>query len=146
MEVTGDDGIPDAVSDDESLLRRCGKRDVRANGSVKKNAFIRTTDPLEISVNRQSYVPNPWFDIEDEPTKDHRLSLSTRAVRDLPNAEVRADKPPPYHAVIGCLLEGRAGTAVASKNDLDANEWEALVLLCEKLASQATSLGPPPER
>jgi hypothetical protein len=144
VEATGDDEVPETVGDNEPLLRRCGKKDVRADGSVKMNAFIRTTSPLEISVMRGDYIPNPWFDVEDNPSKNYRVRLSTKEVRGLPEAEVRADKPPPAHAVIGCLLEGRADTAVPSKDDMNANEWAALVRLCEKLAKQAKNLGPPP--
>lgn len=143
MDLSNDE-VPETVGDDEPLLRRCGRKDVRADGTVKKNAFIRTSFPLEISVTREAYIPNPWFDVADNPEKNYRLRLLTRNVRQFPDAEVRAHKPPPAHAVIGCLLDGRADTAVPSKGDLNQDEWAALVRLCEKLAGQAQSLGPPP--
>lgn len=141
--VVSDDEVPDIIGDDEALLRRCGRRDVRADGSVKKNAFIRTVFPLEISVTRENYVPDPWFDIAELPSKSYRLRLSTRKVRATPNADVRVAKPPPFHAVIACLLDGRESTDVSSRDDLTASEWSTLVRLCEELAKLSTSLGPP---
>jgi hypothetical protein len=134
------DLVPDAVAEEEWLVRYADRKAVNRSGQVARGAWVSTRHPAQLSVDRLSFVDTLK---KAEEQSRVRVFIRTVAVRTAASAgNVVADKPPPPHALIipQCLPTIRAG--VAHKDELSAEEFSALSAFCDGLRDLSTSRPP----
>lgn len=134
---------PGHVADTETVVRRCQRKGcIKVDGTVKRQAFMRTKYPLQISVDREQYC-NPWLSIEGDARRT-LVRLSVRDVRECSaDIDVVAAPPPPPHAHIEVQVTDSPTTDVPSKQDMTVKQWQELHNAAIKLAALATPLERP---
>lgn len=134
---------PDRVADDEWLARQCDWDNVRADRTVKRQAFIPSKRPLEISVDRTKYCEFAEK-VTDNPKKT-LIFLQTLSIRQhLAPVDVHKAEPPRGHANVEAAVDPEIRSLYQTKAELqrDVQLFDQQTLLAEELARLSTPVSP----